>query len=105
LPSRHNHRHKTHTVIALPEVRSWIGARAFRLFGLTESFANACEDLEFEPPERIFLDKAKGFYIQKYVAHGGIGICDLVLIYSLVPAYITVRGVAVPALGEKMLRG
>ena len=99
MPSRHNHRHKTHTVIALPEVRSWIGARAFRLFGLTESFVNACLD-----PGRRCLDLAKGFYIQKYVAHSGIGICDLVLIYSLVPAYITVRGVAVPALGEKMLR-
>ena len=103
MPSRHNQRRKTHTVIALPEVRSWIGARAFRLFGLTESFANACLDLEYKPPERIFLDRDKGFYIQKYIALGGIGICDLVLIYSLVPAYITVRGVAVPALREKML--
>ena len=104
MPSRHNQRHKTHTVIALPEVRSWIGARAFRLFGLTESFANACLDLEYEPPERIFLDKVKGYYIQKYSALDGIGVCDLILIYSLAPAYITVRGIAVPALGEKMLK-
>jgi hypothetical protein len=42
--------------------------------------------------------------VQKYSALDGIGICDLILIYSLAPAYITVRGIAVPALGEKMLK-
>jgi hypothetical protein len=42
--------------------------------------------------------------VQNYSALDGIGICDLILIYSLAPAYITVRGIAVPALGEKMLK-
>jgi hypothetical protein len=97
-------RRRTHTAIALPEVRRWIGARALRLFGIAETFDNACLDLEYEPPERIFLDKVQGYYIQKYLALGGIGVCDLHLIYSLAPAYITVRGVAVPALREKMLK-
>jgi len=72
--------------------------------GFLKASKPSLNDLEFNPSKRIPFAEQEGWYIAEYNRKQGVGICHLYVVYALnPPGYITVKGIAIPDLGKKLL--
>ncbi len=73
------------------------------MYGLVESVQTVADDLAFQPERKTPFRGLDGWFIVEYNKNQGVGVCHLYVVYALSPpGYVTVKGIAVPELGERI---
>jgi len=96
-------RKRTHTAVVPEPVWKWVASRDERLFGLSETLKTIQNDLEFNPPTKTPFPGRPNCFICEYNKNEGVGIYNIFVVYELDQGYVTVKGIMVPMLNEKML--